>query len=993
MSISKLSALHYYLTLVLCLLFIDPALAANPHPHTDAAHKEYHRDLRDTYDMQFINPALCGNHTLGECQEREEGMKRNARNLRNLVESTGYIRILVLLIQFTDHAERIMPPMEAYDDLINGQELSDVIPTGSMSQFILDNSYGKLRVEAEVVNWTVTDNTETYYSFQRSGLTEDLRFAYYPALDKLEKEGFDFSRFDQDGDGKIDTILMLHSGFAAEVGGTDCYTGVPYQARIWAHAMGGVTDNWVSPSTGIQAGAYAVSTAIRGHCHSRPARIGVTTHEWLHLLGLPDLIDGSGEWIGRGLGEFDIMANAHARNGAQIYPAHMSPWTKMELGWVEPIEITEDGLYKIGASELSDQIYIIRHGFPRDEYLLIENRQPILWDQLLWNGGILVYHIDQSQFLMRNRGWPGQGDWPRNGKHYQIAVLAADGIYDLETGRNSGDDEDYWKAGENRRTALGPGLVENFATDAGTYPNTNSYKWGQIVQTGITLSDFSENGPVMTFRVSGLSPGSPTTTSAPTTAQPTTAKPTFPPTIAPIVPVTSVPTTRMLTMKPSEQKSSSPSTSPSLVPSSQHSNIPSIHLSTYPSLSGSPSRTPSNQHSNSPSLYVSTYPTLSVIPSSSPSNSRAPSISRIPTTSTVPSSSPTFIHSSKPSLSFTPTQSNSPSEHLSAPPSVSPSMSQFPSVSPSISEEPSQSPSSHPSQSPQPSAIPSGPPSKSSTPSLSKSPSSAPSVRPSSSPSLSKSPSLTPSYSSLPTTMPSNGPSLSKWPSFSPSRFSFPTTTPSLNPSSSHVPSESITPMATQPSSFPPQSASPTNMPSDTYSVSPTNVPADAHSVSPSISSTNTPTFTKWSISIPSSSLSIPKSTRRPTLFSARVDEGGLDRCDVTPNPRDPCDDHKTCSFFVREGYDKRERCVWLAARPELQEFLCREGEDARTICPETCGVCVDECEDNLQAKFVIDDNERDCFWLSLRPDRQDEFCRTTHPASWQCPETCDLCV
>jgi hypothetical protein len=43
-----------------------------------------------------------------------------------------------------------------------------------------------------------------------------------------------------------------------------------------------------------------------------------------------------------------------------------------------------------------------------DEYFLIENRQPKLFDQYLWNGGILVWHIDDTQPWMRERGYPGQ---------------------------------------------------------------------------------------------------------------------------------------------------------------------------------------------------------------------------------------------------------------------------------------------------------------------------------------------------------------------------------------------------------------------------------------------------------------------------------------------------------------------------------------------------------------------------------------------------------
>ena len=53
-----------------------------------------------------------------------------------------------------------------------------------------------------------------------------------------------------------------------------------------------------------------------------------------------DLNDGKGDYIGRGLGDYDVMSNSHGLDGKQIYPAHLSPWSKMQLRWLEPTELT-----------------------------------------------------------------------------------------------------------------------------------------------------------------------------------------------------------------------------------------------------------------------------------------------------------------------------------------------------------------------------------------------------------------------------------------------------------------------------------------------------------------------------------------------------------------------------------------------------------------------------------------------------------------------------
>ena len=79
-------------------------------------------------------------------------------------------------------------------------------------------------------------------------------------------------------------------------------------------------------------------------------------------------------------------------------------------------------------------------------------------------------------------------------------MLQADGNYDLERGRNTGDSGDLWHA-HSRRDALGPG--SNGADgDSIIYPNTDSYQSGVILSTGIVISDFSETGEMMSFHIS-----------------------------------------------------------------------------------------------------------------------------------------------------------------------------------------------------------------------------------------------------------------------------------------------------------------------------------------------------------------------------------------------------------------------------------------------------------------------------------------------------------
>ena len=114
-----------------------------------------------------------------------------------------------------------------------------------------------------------------------------------------------------------------------------------------------------------------------------------------------------------------------------------------------------------------------------------------------------------------------------------------------------------------------------------------------------------------------------------------------------------------------------------------------------------------------------------------------------------------------------------------------------------------------------------------------------------------------------------------------------------------------------------------------------------------------------------------------------------------TPPPAAPgysCDDNKFQTFFVEE-LRELQRCVWLAARPEYQVTFCdpNHTSQAYDICEETCGKCVDDCEDT-SATFQLGTNIRNCLWLSLRPNAQELVCVEGDPALTMCPETCDTC-
>ena len=159
----------------------------------------------------------------------------------------------------------------------------------------------------------------------------------------------------------------------------------------------------------------------------------------------------------------------------------------MRATWVDPILITQDGYYPLQAAEATSQIYKIDLGV--QEYYLIENRQPILWDSDIDGGGIVIYRVDETKVDQSTRGYPGHPNWPTD--HYMVSVIQADGLYEIEQGLDNGNAGDFWtigmKLGPNNQTV-----------------NTASIVTGVAVKTGITIEVVTRTQFIMMIHVTGI---------------------------------------------------------------------------------------------------------------------------------------------------------------------------------------------------------------------------------------------------------------------------------------------------------------------------------------------------------------------------------------------------------------------------------------------------------------------------------------------------------
>jgi len=411
-------------------------------------------------------------------------LNAKGRTARTLVKN------LVILIRFKNHVSRTLPSRDILQSVMNGLNVDPKIsPAGSVRNAYLEMSYGRMDLESFVTSWITVPGTEQYYADNNYGVSNKSREMFYDSLNILNNNKFNFKNFDLDGDGKIDAITFLHSGYGAEWGVTDCY-GTSSIQRIWSHKFQ-LPQDFVSHD-GVAVSAYHVSPGLWGTCGSDPGHIAVICHETGHFFGLRDMYDTNSN--ARGINLWGLMGAVWGWDGSQNYPPHFSAWSKEYLGFTNPEVIYADGVYTLRAAELFPDVFKIILDSQGLEYLLIENRQPLGIERIMPGGGLAIWHIDMLADH-NTEGYPGQSGWPQNGKHYKNAVLQADGAYNLERGRKA-DRNDLWHAGG--KSEIGPSTGSN-----GPYPNTDAYMNGIIKKTGIVISEISKSSDEMTFRVTG----------------------------------------------------------------------------------------------------------------------------------------------------------------------------------------------------------------------------------------------------------------------------------------------------------------------------------------------------------------------------------------------------------------------------------------------------------------------------------------------------------
>jgi len=381
---------------------------------------------------------------------------------------TDTFHVPVIYFQFPDMA--VTYPISDIDNIFNqeGYGHPGNPGSGSFREFYEEISYGQFSPVSQVVGVFTAPHNHDYYGNDQQNSGTRQRQLMRAMVDSAEASGVDWTVFDNDGDGDVDCVTLVHAGQGAEQGNG---------SNIWSHrwSLGG--SNAVTYD-GVLINDYNVNPEIQG---TGIVAIGVIAHEFGHALGLPDLYDT--DYTSSGSGKLALMASGSwgTTGNTPWYPSAMNAWCKTEMGWSNVITISSAQTnVELEQSYTNNTIYRVDNPEDNSEYWLIENRQKKGTDNLMPQPGLLFWHIDTEK---TDQGWAPNNDEP----HYGVGLEQADGLFELENDGASDRGDPF------------PGLTENHEFTHCTMPSTESYYYepSMVAFTNISYAD-----SIMTFEVS-----------------------------------------------------------------------------------------------------------------------------------------------------------------------------------------------------------------------------------------------------------------------------------------------------------------------------------------------------------------------------------------------------------------------------------------------------------------------------------------------------------
>ena len=292
----------------------------------------------------------------------------------------------------------------------------------SLEQYFADNSFGKYTPAFDIIGPVTLDGNRRNYGANDADGDDVAAEAMVADACNLAEDLADFTLYDQDGDGRLDAVVIIYAGEGERMD-----NNLP--EAVWEFTDDLETTYALDYLVQLDGKTVAACCAVP-ELQSKTKRDGIGTlvHEFAHILGLPNFCTTDGG-TQKTLGDWSVMDHGCYNNDANT-PAAFSAYECFYLGWVEPILLDEAMNVRLRDFGTSGDCAIITasgqsnlNGLSPDprEFYILENRQQTGWDEYLPGHGLMLTKID----FVKNK-W--ESDEVNNvEKHPCVDLIEADG--------------------------------------------------------------------------------------------------------------------------------------------------------------------------------------------------------------------------------------------------------------------------------------------------------------------------------------------------------------------------------------------------------------------------------------------------------------------------------------------------------------------------------------------------------------------------------------
>lgn len=345
------------------------------------------------------------------------GNKMRPRRVGTIDKSVfqGTKKAIVILAQYTDKKFTADNSLDLYKKAINGINYKDGDFRGSVRDYFRAQSNGQFDIDFDVVGVCPLKKPYSYYGKNVGDDEPNTYEMIVEACQWAHNNGTDFSKYDWNGDGKVDQVYVIYAGLGEADGGT---TNTVWPHMFYLSAYEG-TEYYEKGLTldGVTIDTYACGPELQGD--GRNNGVGTFCHEFSHCMGFPDLYDYNSSWFG--MGYFDLM-DSGSYNGEGYLPAGYSAAEKSDCGWIELKDMTNI-TETVNVTDMAPQTqngnaYVIKNKGNKNEYFVVEYRAKDGWDAEIPGEGIMITHIDFDQDIWDYNTANTKGQYYKGDKLY-----------------------------------------------------------------------------------------------------------------------------------------------------------------------------------------------------------------------------------------------------------------------------------------------------------------------------------------------------------------------------------------------------------------------------------------------------------------------------------------------------------------------------------------------------------------------------------------------